>query len=176
MTLIACADAAERGETAALPFSFPQTAEETANMYGGSVMRYFASSMDDRDDEARKIAAEQLWMRDGFLLALRVLGFMARHAVTPMEVQGLIARSSTEGRFIRLNCPPQRVLDRLKAVPEENEGAVIASEDKRVFLRPDKRGTGLFMFAESFGSETAASLCDSAEKLIKDAAASLKRD
>ena len=176
MTLAACADAAEHGETAALPFSFPQTAEETAGMYGGSVVRYFASSMDDRDDEARKLAAEQLWMRDGFLLALRVLGFMARHAVTPAEVQGLIARSSTEGRFIRLNCPPQRVLDRLKAVPEENEGAVIASEDRRVFLRPDKRGTGLFMFAESFGSETASSLCDNAEKLIKDAAASLKRD
>lgn len=176
MTLIACADAAENGIVPALPFSFPQSAEETAARYGGSVTRYFASSMDDRDEEARRLAADQLFMRDGFMLALRVLGFMARHAATPEETLGLIARSSTEDRFIRLNCPPQRVLDRLRAVPEENEGAVIASEDRRVFLRPDKRGTGLYMFAESFGSETAASLCDSAEKLIRDAAAALRNN
>ena len=175
MTLIACADAAERGETTALPIAFPHTAEETAEMYGGSILRYYASSMDDRDEDARKLAEKTLYMRDGLMLALRVLGFMARHAVTPAEALGRIARSSSESRFIRLNCPPQRVLDRLRAVPEENEGAVIASDGRRVFLRPDRRGTGLFMFAESFGTETASSLCDNAEKLIRDAAASLRR-
>ena len=176
MQLIACADAAERGEDCALPFSFPHTAEETAAVYGGRVLRYFASSMDDRDEEARRTAADSLYMRDGFMLALRVLGFMARHAVTPAEALGMIVRSSSAERFIRLNCPPQRILDRLKAVPEENEGAVISDSGRRVFLRPDKRGTGLFMFAESFGSETASSLCDSAEKLIRDAAAALRRE
>lgn len=174
MTLIACADAAERGETTALPFAFPLTAEETAGRYGGKILRYYASSMDDCDEEARKVAEKSVYMRDGFMLALRVLSFMARHAMTPAEALASVPRSSSEERFIRLNCPPQRVLDRLRAVPEENEGAVIPSGGNRLLLRPDKRGTGLFMYAESFGSETAASLCDSAEKLIRDAAAALK--
>ena len=130
--------------------------------------------MDDCDEDARKTAEKSVYMRDGFMLALRVLSFMARHALTPAEALASVPRSSSEERFIRLNCPPQRVLDRLRAVPEENEGAVIPSGGNRLLLRPDKRGTGLFMYAESFGSETASSLCDSAEKLIRDAAAALK--
>ncbi len=173
MTLIAVASLSEHGEAAALPFAFPMAAEETAEKYGGKILRYYESPMDDSDSEARRLAQSQLFMRDGFLLALRVLKFMAEHAVTPDEALGLIERSSSAGRFIRLNCPPQRVLDRIKAVPEENEGAVISGNGQRVFLRPDRRGTGLFMFAESFGNETAASLCDNAEKLIRDAAAAL---
>lgn len=175
MQVTACAYEARHGRDSALPFAFPHTAEDAAAAYGGKVMRYYASSMDDRDEEARRLAAEQLFMRDGFALALRVLGYMAELALTPAEVLESIPRSSSAGRFIRVNCPPQRILDRLKAVPEENEGAVIASGDDRVLLRPDKRGTGLFMFAESFGTETAASLCDRTEKLIRNAAAALKK-
>lgn len=173
MTLIACADAAESGEDVALPFAFPRAAEETVQRYGGRVLRYYASPMDNSDDEARDLARKTLYMRDGFMLALRVLRFMARHAYTPAEALEAVPRSSAEDRFIRLNCPPQRVLDRLRAVPEENEGAVIYPGGERVFLRPDKRGTGLFMFAESFGEETASSLCDSVEKLIRDAQRSI---
>ena len=175
LTLIACADNAETGSVTALPFSFPQTAEETARRYGGEILRYYASSMDDRDEEARKLAASQLFMRDGFRLALKALSFISRHAVTPAEALELIVRSSAEDRFIRLNCPPQRVLDRLKAVPEENEGAVMQDGDRRVFLRPDRRGTGLYLYAESFGTETAASLYDSTERLIREAAKSVEK-
>ncbi len=93
MTLIACADTAERGLDVAIPFSFPHTAEETAKLFGGRILRYFASSMDDRDEEARKLAAEQLFLRDGFMLALKVLGFLARHSVTPSEALELVPSS-----------------------------------------------------------------------------------
>ncbi|MBO6301692.1 MAG: NTP transferase domain-containing protein [Ruminiclostridium sp.] len=176
MTLIACAEVSESGGSVALPFAFPRTAEETASKYGGKVLRYYESSMDNSDEEARDLARKTLYMRDGFMLALRVLKFMSRHACTPAEALEAVPRYSAEDRFIRLNCPPQRVLDRLRAVPEENEGAVIYSGGERVFLRPDKRGTGLFMFAESFGEETAASLCDSTEKLIRDAQRSINAE
>jgi len=175
MQVIACAYEARHGHDTALPFSFPHSAEDAASAYGGKILRYFASSMDDRDEEARHLAENQLFMRDGFALALKVLSYMSELALTPAEALASVPRSSNAGRFIRVNCPPQRILSRLKAVPEENEGAVLASGDERVFLRPDKRGTGLFMFAESFGTETAASLCDRTEKLIRNAAAALKQ-
>ena len=175
MQVIACAYEARHGHDTALPFSFPHSAEDAASAYGGKILRYFASSMDDRDEEARRLAENQLFMRDGFALALKVLSYMSELALTPAEALASVPHSSNAGRFIRVNCPPQRILSRLKAVPEENEGAVLASGDERVFLRPDKRGTGLFMFAESFGTETAASLCDRTEKLIRNAAAALKQ-
>ena len=75
----------------------------------------------------------------------------------------------TENRFIRITCPPQRIIKRLKASPEENEGAVLSSDGERVFIRSNRDGTGLFLFAESFTAETAAELCEKTERLIKKA-------
>lgn len=169
MLLLACAAEARMGNDCALPFDFPRTAEVCAEQFGGNICRYFASSMDDRDENARKLAGQQLFLRDGFELALKVLGYMSRQGLSVPDALASIPHSSTAGRFVRVSCPPQRVLNRLKAVPEENEGAVIASDGERVFIRPDRRGTGLYLFAESFGTETAASLCDKTEKLIRNA-------
>ncbi len=174
LTLIVCAHEARLGNDISLPYSFPHTAETAAEQFGKSILRYYASSMDDSDEEARKLAVQQIFMRDGFILAIKALKSMRDMGMTPAELLDSIPKSSTAGRFIRVNCPPQRVLDRLKAVPEENEGAVIAEDGERVFLRPDKRGTGIFLYAESFGTETAASLCDRTEKMIKNAVNSLR--
>ena len=52
--------------------------------------------------------------------------------------------------------------------PAENEGVVISGDKERIFLRSNKKGNGLYLFAESASSETAAELCIRAEKLIKD--------
>ncbi len=167
--LTVCGAEAENGNDTALPFSFPHTAEKCTAPFGRDILRYFASSMNDRDEQARTLAAEQLYMRDGFALALKCLRYMHEHCLSPADIAGMLPRSTSADRFIRVNCPPQRVLGRLKAVPEENEGAVLTANGERIFLRPDKQGRGIFMFAESFGTETAASLCDRTEKLIRNA-------
>ena len=169
MKLIACRLNSARGHDTALPNDFPHTAELVAQQYGGSIIRYYASSMDNRDRQARELAAKQRINTDGFLLTLKVLLFLYEQGCSPKEALAMLPRSSTEKRFIRISCPPQRLFGRVGAVPEENEGAVISDEDKRVFMRPDKRGTGLYLYAESFGTETASSLCDKAEKLLRDA-------
>ncbi|MCR4780754.1 MAG: NTP transferase domain-containing protein [Ruminiclostridium sp.] len=173
LTLLVCAAEARDGRAAALPFAFPRSAEAAAELYGGRILRYFESPMDDRDEDARSLARAQPYLRDGFACAVRALRLMKELGLTPAEAADSIPRSSTADRFVRVCCPPQRVLDRLKAVPEENEGAVISPDGERVFLRPDRRGTGIFMFAESFGTETAASLCDKAEAMILKAAGAL---
>ena len=173
LTLLVCAAEAREGRVPAVPFAFPRAAEAAAELYGGTVARYFESPMDDRDGEARRLAGEQIYMRDGFASAVRALRYMRELGLTPAEAAASLPRSSTADRFVRVCCPPQRVLARLKAVPEENEGAVISRDGERIFLRPDRRGTGIFMFAESFGTETAASLCDKAEEMIMKAAGAL---
>ena len=166
LTLTVCAYEARHGEDIALPFAFPRTAESAAEAFGRNVLRYYESSMDDRDEEARKLAGSQIFMRDGFALALKALRSMYELGLTPAELLESVPHSSTAGRFIKVTVPPQRVIDRLKAVPEENEGAYLALDGERVFLRPDRRGTGIFMFAESYGTETAAELCEKTERLI----------
>ena len=173
LTLLVCAAEARDGRDTALPFAFPRSAEAAAAQYGGRILRYFESPMDDRDEEARRLARGGIYLRDGFACAVKALRYMKELGLTPAEALASLPRSSTADRFVRISCPPQRVLDRLKAVPEENEGAVLGTDGERVFLRPDRRGTGIFMYAESFGTETAASLCDKAEEMIRKAAGAL---
>ena len=173
LMLLVCAAEARAGNDTALPFAFPRTAETAAAQYGQRIFRYFESSMDDRDEQARSLAQRQLCLRDGFACSVKALRYMHDLGLSPKDALESLPRSSTADRFIRVSVPPQRVLDRLKAVPEENEGAVLGTDGERVFLRPDRRGTGIFLFAESCGTETAASLCDKAEKQIRNAVSAL---
>ena len=169
MLSVAALKAAERGAEVALPFSFPRSIDKLLSLYGKKSLRYYSSSMDNSDSKARRIAARQTFLTDGFALALSVLRYMSDKGLSVRELKELLPPSDTENRFIRITCPPQRIIKRLKASPEENEGAVLSSDGERVFIRSNRDGTGLFLFAESFTAETAAELCEKTERLIRKA-------
>ncbi len=169
MLSVAALKAAERGADVALPFSFPRSIDKLLSLYGKKSLRYYSSSMDNSDSKARRIAARQTFLTDGFALSMSVLHYMSDKGLALKELKELLPVSDTENRFIRITCPPQRIIKRLKASPEENEGAVLSSDGERVFIRSNREGTGLFLFAESFTAETAAELCEKTERLIKKA-------
>ncbi len=169
MVCIAALKAAERGAEVALPFSFPGSIDEVLGFYGKKPLRYFESSMDNKDSRARRIASRQTFLSDGFALAISVLRYISEKKLTLSGIKDFIPSSSRESRFIRITCPPQRIIKRLKASPEENEGAVLSADGERVFIRSNRDGTGLFLYAESFTAETASELCDKTEALIAKA-------
>ncbi len=170
MVLLAASAEMSRGNEVALPFSFPQAADYAAAQYGMKIHRYYASSLDDSDREARKIAAGQSFLSDGFLLAVSVLRFLSERSMTIEDAVRSLPKFSEISRFIHISCPPQKILKRLmNGKAAENEGVVISEDGERIFMRSNKRGTGLYLFAESFSSETASQLCDKAEKMVKSA-------
>lgn len=167
LILIASAKLLSKGKDVALPFEFPRTADFIAHSYGRNILRFYASSMDNSDRKARRLAERQTFLQDGFVLAMSVLSYMSENGRTLKELADSLPKSANLTRFIRITCPPQKILNRLSAEPAENEGAVIANDNERVFIRSNKKGTGFYLFAESFDAETAAALCDKTEKLIK---------
>lgn len=168
MILIAAKAAMSEGNEVALPFSFPQAADYAASQYGMKIHRYYASSLDDSDREARSIAAEQPFLYDGFILAVTVLRYLAENSMTIEDAIDSLPKFSEISRFIHISCPPQKILKKImNGQTSENEGVVISDDGERIFMRSNKKGTGLYLFAESFSSETAAQLCEKAEKMIK---------
>lgn len=169
MILLAITSELINGKDVALPFSFPQAADMLALRYRKTVHRFFSSSMDNRDKTARKIASEQPILYDGFVLAVTVLRYLSENSLSLEEALASLPKFSEEKRFIYISCPPQRILDKIpKGEPAENEGITISKDKERVFIRSDKTGKGLYMFAESYGAETAAELCNITEKMIAD--------
>ncbi len=168
MLLVAIMSVFEKGGDAALPFAFTQAADSIAARYGRKIHRFFASSMDNRDAKARQIAARQPFLFDGFVLAATVMKYMADHSLSLEQILDTLPHFSETSRFIYISCPPQKILNKLtKGTAAENEGVVIADDKERIFLRSNKKGSGLYLFAESFSAETAAELCSKTEKLIK---------
>lgn len=169
LMLIAAAVRMSGGKDAALPFDFPHTAEFVAENYGRQIFRYFSSPMDNSDAKAREIANEELFLHDGMMLTIKVLKYLHDSSITLKEAKSGLPRATNSRSFIRINVPPQRVFGRIHAAPAENEGAVLNGTDSRVFLRSNKHGDGLFVFAESYGSETASELCRETERIIENA-------
>ena len=168
MVLIAVMGVYENGDEAALPFSFPRAADLIAEKYGKTLHRFFASSMDNRDLKARKIAAKLPFLYDGFVLAVNVLGYLSKHSLTISEALNLLPKFSGVNKFIYISCPPQKIFNKLsEGTPAENEGVIISGDGERIFLRSNKNGHGMYLFAESYSSETASELCSRTEKLIK---------
>lgn len=169
MILVALTAVLEKGGEIAVPFAFSQAADAVAAKFGKKVHRFFASSMDNRDAEARRIAAEQPFLYDGFVLAAVVMKYMAQHSLTVPVLLETLPRFSEMSRFIYISCPPQKILNKIAdGTAAENEGVVISGDNERIFLRSNKRGNGLYLYAESFNAETAAELCFRTEKMIKE--------
>lgn len=169
MVLLAVRARLKKGMETALPFAFPRAADILAEQMGGRIHRFYSSSMDNRDMTARKIAESEKFLYDGFVLAAEVLGYMAEKKLTIPEMLELLPKFSGMKKFIYISCPPQKILGRINnGYPTENEGVVISGDGERIFLRSNKKGNGLYLFAESASSETAAELCIKTEKLIKD--------
>lgn len=168
MIMLAVMSKLRKGAETALPFAFPRVADVMAEQLGGKIHRFYASSMDNRDAEARRIAAEEKFLYDGFVLAVQVLKFISENKLTIPEALELLPKFSEIRKFIYISCPPQKILGRISGDTSESEGVVISGDGERIFLRSNKKGNGLYMFAESASSETAAELCAKTEKLIKD--------
>ena len=173
---IAAADAMKKGFDVAVPMEFPSALERVGKELGREVKRFFRCSNDNSDREARKIALSQPFLFDGAVLALEVLAIVTAEFVTLGEYLRRLPEFICENRFIPIDVPPQKILNRL---PNKNggngEGVLLKGADSRVLLRSSRRGDGLFLFAEGCSAETARELCDEAEKKVRELLSEEKR-
>ena len=159
----------QKGFDVAVPLEFPSVMEEAAKSTGRSVYRFYRCTNDNSDKKARELAAAQPFLNDGIVLALNALEIIAKSYMTLGRFLESIPELATENRFLKVDCPPQRILGKLS----ENgggisEGIFMGEEGNRVLVRSNRRGDGLYMYAESFSQESAKALCDDIEKKIRE--------
>ncbi len=167
ITLV-CYDLMQKGFDIAVPLEFPSTVEETAKLTGKTVRRFYKCSNDNSDKGARELAASQPFLFDGLLLALNALQIISVSYMTLGNYLEKLPKLETENRFLRIHCPPQRILSKLaEGSNGVSEGVFLGEEGNRVLLRSSRQGDGLFLFAESYSQETAKALCDDVELKVR---------
>lgn len=156
-----------KGESIAISQIAPMIIDEIAKQTSGSVLRYCDCSCDEKDRLARQAAVNNLHLRDGLMLSVKLLSFMKEKGYTYSELQALIPEFFTSSRLVALTVPPSVLLKQLKCEKTpELEGVRLHKNGMSALIRPLKSGKGLMIFSESVKSETAVEICDVFEDII----------
>ena len=161
-----------------VPYSFPMGADNLAEEENGRLYRYFNCPDSDEDEEARKIAKrpDNFFVRDGMVLAVMILAYLSDKKIALSEAVKDIPRFYTTQRYVSVGENPGRLIKEFTLAKSGGpEGVVYQSGDSRAVVRPLKSGSGIMIFAESFKSETAGSLCDEIQRKIKQAEEQIRK-
>ncbi len=156
------------GRDAVVPYEAPTAIERMAERYGRRVLRYYASPCDRSDAEARRMASDTLFLRDGIMQAVRLLGFLKKRGLTLAEAAALLPAFEVSTRLVGIQGSPAAIMRRFQNDGRIGEGISVENEEGRVLIRPVKSGRGIMLFAESVRSETADELCDLFERKIHE--------
>ena len=134
--------------------------------YGHKVRRYLSCPVEGCDGEARRLAANQPWVRDGLMQAVRLLSRMKQYHVTLAELLGRLPDFAVTTRTIPCEGNPGRILRQLRDETPEAASDGAPAEGARVRLRggtglvrPTKAGKNLVLVAEASSAEIAEEVC-----------------
>lgn len=168
LILICCAERFSQGMDVALPYDFPRAADRLAESFGRTVLRYSGCPSDTNDREARRLAAETPFVRDGAALALTTLNVLESRGITLAQAVEELPEMALATRFVAVDKHPVKLLRQI-CTEEQASGDGIVVNDKRgrVMIRPVKTEKGVMMKVESFSMEAASELCDFYQDKLK---------
>ena len=156
------------GGDLALPYDAPLAIDQLAASYGSQVKRYLSCPSDESDRDARRLAANQPWTRDGLMMAVRLLNWLKR---TRSSISGLLEERpafAVTAKTVPCSANPGQVLQKLNGGRRDSmgEGSRFRLPSGIVLVRPSKRGKSLILVAEAQDSESAAELCGELEQKL----------
>lgn len=169
LVLLGCRIMFEKGEDVSLPYHFPTAAEKLAYIYGRKTERYYNCSCGSSDDKARETAKKCQFERDGVLLTVIILSYLAENNITFEKALEGLPEFYSACRYVSIKKPSAEVMKSI-CDNQDSLGEGVAVNDKagRVLVRPVRSGKGVMMFVESFKSETASELCEKYERIIRE--------
>ncbi len=169
LLLLACMRRFAMGYDIALPYDFPKAADKLAKKFGSKVLRYSGCPSDPTDSEARRLAEETPFVRDGAALMMSVLEVLESRGMTLAEAVSELPDMALSTRFVAIDKQPVRLLRSIFAGGTATaDGVEINDRKGRVLIRPVKTEKGVLMKVESYSMEAASELCDFYQDLLRN--------
>jgi mannose-1-phosphate guanylyltransferase / phosphomannomutase len=167
LLVLLCGDYFETEKELAVPYGAPKVLDEIAAQHGAKLYRYEDCPCDQSDEYARRLAVDAPFVRDGLLMAIKLLSYLKEHAVSIAEAIASIPKFGTANRFVSVAVNPTTILRKLGDGRQKiGEGLSLKVDKGDVRIRPVKSGKGVLLFAESASSETAEEICDFFENIV----------
>ena len=168
----------EKGNDVALPYDAPLAIDRLAEKYGKKVRRYLSCPADGCDANARVLASNQMWVRDGLMMSVRILYYLRQNNTTLSEMMKKLPGFAVATKTVDCGTNPGRVLRRLSdgTGSQNGEGARIQAKNGHLLVRPSKKGSRLVLIAEAADTEMAAELCGELEQKLATVFLDIERE
>lgn len=165
---ICCNAAFESGQDVALCADAPFALEALAAKNGRRIFHYANCPGKSADKQVCALAREQLYVRDGLFLSMRLLGILEKSGKSLAELHRELPAFFVRRKSVPLRAPMQDLCEKLHLADVEirDTGAVWFPMNGRVLLIPQRAGRSLCILAEANRFETAKALCEEVEERL----------
>lgn len=168
LLVLLCSDYLSTHSELSVSNEAPAVLESIAEEAHASLFRYQDCSCGQSDEHARAIALDTPFLRDGLMMAVRLLSYLKEKGLTFQEAVEQIPHFATESRFVPDRHPADRIRFLQPHAERSTEGITISDQQGLIRIRPVKSGKGLLLFAEGQNAESAKEICDFFEKIIRE--------
>lgn len=159
-----------KGESVSLPHTAPKIIDQLAELHGQKVYHYADCPCDESDKLAQNKAASKPFLRDGLMMAVKLLSYMAEKNLDLADICELVPNFSTSSRLVSVSTNPSHILKKLAGMNMEiSEGIDIFKDDKSAYIKPMKSGKGIMIYTEGKVDSTALEIGDIFEAIVKEA-------
>lgn len=170
---VCCLNEMKNGRDIAVPYDAPDFLDSFAEKCGRKAFRYLHTPADNSDITARRLAAKQIFVRDGLFLAIKLLSVMKERGCSLEELISEIPEIFIMKKIIDIDFSPAYLNTMIaeKSINSKNdfEGIRIVRENGKLLIIPERGGDKLRISAEANSMEAAAELCASFEEMIENA-------
>lgn len=167
--LALCCDALfQSGQDIALSADMPFVFERLAAAHGRHVLPYAAAPNAETDEKTRVLAREQLYVRDGLFLCMRLLGLLQQSGKSLVQLHQALPPFFVRRKTVPAPLSPDEILRvlNLPNTARHNSSVVWQTTDGHVLITPRQSGKSLRVLAESASFETAKALCEEVEERL----------
>ena len=160
------------GRDIAVPYDAPGFLDALALDCGKKVYRYLSTPADNSDSLARRLAAKQVFVRDGLFLAVKLLSVMKERECTLEKLIAELPEKYIIRKTVHIGFSPADIAGLVGeediSLTNDFEGIKLKREKGKLLIIPERSGDKVRILAEADTMEAATELCEGIEELFKN--------
>lgn len=169
---VCCLNEMRNGRDIAVPYDAPGFLDALALDCGKKVYRYLSTPADNSDSLARRLAAKQVFVRDGLFLAVKLLSVMKERECTLEELIAELPEKYIIRKTVHIGFSPADIAGLVGeediSLTNDFEGIKLKREKGKLLIIPERSGDKVRILAEADTMEAATELCEGIEELFKN--------
>lgn len=170
---VCCLNELRNGRDISVPYDAPEFIDSLAAGCGRKAFRYLSTPADDSDATARKLAAKQVFVRDGLFLAVKLLSIMKEKNCTLDVLLSELPERYIVKKTVSISFSPSYLATVIgeERVNNKNdfEGIRLMKSGGNLLIIPERNGKNVRIFAEADTMEAANELCADIEEILNSA-------